>query len=198
MAKRKCVVCGQFIENNNESVPYKNRYAHIDCFNNMMKLAAKDKKNEIKEKTKESKNKISKKKPQVELKEALSEEEYKLKKSYYDTLRRLTGTFKLEAKTYKVSEDYIKKYDFTFEGMEQTLRYYYEFLEHEPEGDCIGIIPYYYDKAIAFFKECEEIKNANKNVDRNSLKDMYKVRTVKIQPKTNKALMIDISKIGES
>ena len=32
MGKRKCVVCGEWIEDNTDSVPYKNRYAHKKCF----------------------------------------------------------------------------------------------------------------------------------------------------------------------
>lgn len=195
MARRKCVICGQPIVDNNDSVPYKKRYAHTSCFNSFMKMAAKEKKAEIKEKAKDRK-KASNKKPQAELKEAMSEEEYVLK-SYYDTLRRLIGESKLDVKIYKVSEDYIKKYGFTFEGMQKALEYYFDFLEHEVDGDCIGIIPYYYDKAQSFYQECLEIEEANKNLNQNSLKDMYKVRKIKIQPKSKGALMIDISKIGE-
>ena len=30
--KRVCVLCGLTIEDNNDSVPYKNRYAHTACF----------------------------------------------------------------------------------------------------------------------------------------------------------------------
>lgn len=197
MARRKCVICGQPIVDNNDSVPYKKRYAHTSCFNSFMKMAAKEKKAEIKEKAKDRKKKASNKKPQAELKEAMSEEEYVLKKSYYDTLRRLIGESKLDVKIYKVSEDYIKKYGFTFEGMQKALEYYFDFLEHEVDGDCIGIIPYYYDKAQSFYQECLEIEEANKNLNQNSLKDMYKVRKIKIQPKSKGALMIDISKIGE-
>ena len=33
MAKRKCAICNEYIENNEESVPYKKRYAHLKCFN---------------------------------------------------------------------------------------------------------------------------------------------------------------------
>ena len=40
MAKRKCAICNEYIENNEESVPYKKRYAHLKCFNVAMQVVS--------------------------------------------------------------------------------------------------------------------------------------------------------------
>jgi len=43
MAKRKCVICNEWIEDETQSIPYKGRYAHTKCFNIAMKTIKKDK-----------------------------------------------------------------------------------------------------------------------------------------------------------
>ena len=75
--KRVCVLCGLTIEDNNDSIPYKNRYAHIACFRAAAKAIHVDKTEKVKKKEAEKKTKpVSK--PKAELKDALSDEEYNL------------------------------------------------------------------------------------------------------------------------
>ena len=64
MAKRKCAICGKWIEDNNESVPYKKRYAHLNCFNVAMKVVTTEKK----PKSTKAVQKNTKKAPQKEVK----------------------------------------------------------------------------------------------------------------------------------
>ena len=74
MAKRKCIICGEWIENNSQSIPYKGKWAHEKCFQIAVKAIKKDKDEKLADKTKSKK---SKPKPKAELKEAVSEEEAK-------------------------------------------------------------------------------------------------------------------------
>ena len=48
--KRVCVLCGLTIEDNNDSVPYKNRYAHTACFRAAAKAIHVDKEEKVKKK----------------------------------------------------------------------------------------------------------------------------------------------------
>ena len=75
--RRKCKICGEWIEDNNDSVKYKNGYAHTHCFDIAMKVTVSNKKESL-----QSKKKTTSKKPQKELKDGLSEEEYKALKEW--------------------------------------------------------------------------------------------------------------------
>lgn len=190
--KRKCVVCGEYIVDE-EGVPYKGRYAHSKCFQIVVKTLHTNKQEEIKEKTKEGKKRANtNSKIKAELKEALDEEEYKNKTEYYDYLRMLLDTEHLSAKIYVVTEDYIKRYGFNFKGMKQTLVYLKEIIEKDLVGDVVGLIPYYYTQAIAFYQSIEDIKKQNEN---KSTVEMYDLKVIKIKPKQRKIKQIDIELI---
>lgn len=187
---RKCVICNENIGADEISVPYKKRYAHQRCFNIAMKTLQKDKSEQI-EKVCEQKK--SGRKPKAELKDALSEEEYVNKQKYYQYLKMLVDDNKLSAKIYVLSEDYIKRYNFTYENMYKTLVYLHEILEKELTGDIVGLIPYYYSEAMQYYSSVERIVEINKNAD---ISQMYKEKTIIIQPKHKKIKQIDITSIG--
>lgn len=153
MAKYKtCVICGEYIEGNDipSMIPYKNRYAHKKCFDRIMKTLKTEKDSLLKEKEKEKKtHKGTRPKPPVELKEGMSEEEYKEKKDYYDYLRSLVGD-NITAKTYALTELYMRKYGFTYTGMRDTLAYIHEVLQMDIKGDVVGLIPYQYSACEAY------------------------------------------------
>lgn len=190
--KRVCVLCGLTIEDNNDSIPYKNRYAHIACFRAAAKAIHVDKTEKVKKKEAEKKTKPASK-PKAELKDALSDEEYIQKQLYYDYLCKTTGIAELPVKIYALTENYIKKYNFTFQGLYATLTYMHNILEKEFGEDIVGLIPYYYTEAQAHYKAVKSVGDRNKDV---STEGMYKKKTVYINPKQKKIKQLDITTIG--
>ena len=190
--KRVCVLCGLTIEDNNDSIPYKNRYAHIACFRAAAKAIHIDKTEKVKKKEAEKKTKPASK-PKAELKDALSDEEYIQKNLYYDYLCKTTGIAELPVKIYALTENYIKKYNFTFQGLYATLTYMHNILEKEFGEDIVGLIPYYYTEAQAHYKAVQSVGDRNKDVNTEG---MYKKKTVYINPKQKKIKQLDITTIG--
>lgn len=190
--KRVCVLCGLTIEDNNDSVPYKKRYAHTACFRAAAKAIHVDKEEKVKKKEAEKKIKPASK-SKAELKDALSDEEYIQKKLYYDYIRQTTGIAELPAKVYALTDNYMKKYEFTFQGMYATLTYMHNILGKEFGEDIVGLIPYYYTEAQAHYKTVKAIGDRNKDV---STEGMYKKKTVYIDTKKKKIKQLDITTIG--
>lgn len=188
MAYKKCVICGEAIADEN-FVPYKQRYAHQRCFNIAVKTLQDDKNKTLSAKSKtknKSKNKCE------DIKDYMSEEEYKIKKSFFDYLRSLLKD-EISAKIYTLSENYIKRYGFSYQEMLNTLIYMNEYKDIVLTGDIIGLIPYYYNEASVYFSNVENIDKKNENID---IKPMYQTKTVYINlnnKKPNK--QIDITKI---
>lgn len=190
--KRVCVLCGLTIEDNNDSVPYKKRYAHTACFRAAAKVIHVDKEEKVKKKEAEKKIKPASK-PKAELKDALSDEEYIQKNLYYDYIRKTTGIAELPVKVYALTDNYIKKYEFTFQGMYATLTYMHDILEKQFGEDIVGLIPYYYTEAQAHYKTVKAIGDRNKDIN---TKGMYKHKTVYIDTKKKKIKQLDITTIG--
>ena len=190
--KRVCVLCGLTIEDNNDSVPYKKRYAHTACFRAAAKAIHVDKEEKVKKKEAEKKTK-SVSKPKAELKDALSDEEYIQKQLYYDYLCKTTGIAELPVKIYALTENYIKKYNFTFQGLYATLTYMHNILEKEFGEDIVGLVPYYYTEAQAHYKAVKSVGDRNKDINTEG---MYKKKTVYINPKQKKIKQLDITTIG--
>lgn len=191
MATRKCVICNEILDE--QGVQYKGRYAHQKCFNIAMKTLQKEKNREI-DKVAEKKKVGRKAKPKAELKEALSEDEYRKKQQYYNYLRELIDGQELSAKIYALTEDYIERYKFTYESMYKTLVYLHEIIEKELTGDVVGIIPYYHSEAAQYYESIDKVAEFNKDID---ISQMYKEKTIPIQPKKKKIKQIDIESIGK-
>ena len=189
--KRKCVCCGEPIEDFEPSVPYKNRYAHERCFNVAIKAIHVDKKQKLEE-ARDKKKPEPKVKAKAELKDGMSEEEYKKKKAYYDYLRSLIGDENMGAKVYAYSERMIEKHNFTFESMHNTLVYLHEILEREIVGDGVGIIPYYHDEAKKYYEELQRIEEENKTID---VGNMYRQSIVVVKNPRRNVQQIDINLI---
>ena len=193
MAKRKCIICGEWIENNSQSIPYKGKWSHEKCFQIAVKAIKKDKDEKLAEKTKSKTKAKSTPKPKAELKDAVSEEEYAEKKQYYQYLRDLIDD-ELSAKVYALSDQYVSRYNFTFKEMYQTLVYLHEIVEKELVGDIVGLIPFYLSEAQNYFKSIEQVKEVNKNID---ISKMYKEKIVRIQPKKRIVKQLNIEDIGK-
>ena len=192
MAHKKCVICNDPITNE-QGTPYKQRYAHEKCFNIAMKTLQKDKSEKMDEAAKQKKRGKTAK-PKAELKDGMSEDEYKEKQDYYNYIRSLTGNDELSAKIYALSEDYIKRYSFTFASMHRTLVYLHEIVEKELSGDVVGIIPYYHSEAKLHQESIGRVEEMNKETD---TKDLYKQRTIKIKPKARQIKQINIESVGK-
>lgn len=171
------------------SVPYKGKKAHEKCFNIAIKTLQKDKTEKLEEKQKKTKRTS---KPKAELKDAMSEEEYQEKQQYYQYLRRLTGD-ELSAKIYALTEDYMKRYGFTFKSMYLTLVYLNEIICKDLTGDVVGIIPYYHTEAEKYYESIQKIEDSTKDVD---VSKFYQEKTIMIKPKKRKVKQLDISSIG--
>ena len=179
-------------EESGYAVPYKKRYAHTACFRAAAKAIHVDKTEKVKKKEAEKKTKPASK-PKAELKDALSDEEYIQKKLYYDYLCKTTGIAELPVKIYALTENYIKKYGFTFQGLYATLTYMHNILEKEFGEDIVGLIPYYYTEAQAHYKAVKSVGDRNKDINTEG---MYKKKTVYIDPKQKKIKQLDITTIG--
>ena len=190
MAYKKCVICGEVISDG-ESVPYKGRFAHPNCFNIAMKTLQKSKVEHLDNDTVVAKTKKNKT-VRAELKLSLSEEEYQDKKEYYAYIKELLSETQLSPKIYVLTDEYIKKYNFTFKGMYLTLVYLKEIMDKELVGDIVGIIPYYYEEAKQYYISVQKINNNNNEI---SLSGMYKEKTIKIAPKGKKIIQLDITSI---
>lgn len=192
MAYKKCIICGEPITDE-QGVPYKGRYAHSKCFNIAIKALQKDKTDKIKESTQKKKT-GRKARPKAELKEAMSEEEYEKKQNYYKYLRSIVEENELSVKTYALTEDYIKRYSFTYDSILQTLIYLHEIKEKDLTGNIVGLIPYYHTEAQRYYDSINKVAELNK--DKN-ISDMYHEKTIIIQPKKRKIKQIDIKSIGK-
>ena len=191
MAKRKCKICNEWIEDNADSISYKNGYVHKQCFNIAMKVTTTEKKESL---SKKSKVKVPK--PQKELKEGLSEEEYQDKKKLCDYIRELTRE-DVSVATYKLIEDYRKKYKITYEQMYSDLYWYFDICNHAVEGDMVvGIVPMCHTEAQKYYESIRQ-SNASCQANLEKLPNMYKKSwAVTSTGNRSKPVQIDIAAIG--
>ena len=177
MSKRKCVICSNWIEKGDETVPYKNRLAHVQCFNSMMKMAVKS--NSEKKATKSKKTKKINPKSTV-LGDCLTEEESKHKRSLINYIEKLFGE-KANAKTYTQIKNLMRDYPyFTYVGLEQSIRFFYEIKENPIINQGLGIVPYVYDQAQEYFKNLGEVQSHNASI--SNVNELYAHKKVRIAP----------------
>ena len=177
MSKRKCVICSNWIEKGDETVPYKNRLAHVQCFNSMMKMAVKS--NSEKKAAKSKKTKKINPKSTV-LGDCLTEEESKQKRSLISYIEELFGE-KANAKTYTQIKNLMRDYPyFTYVGLEQSIRFFYEIKENPITNQGLGIVPYVYDQAQEYFKNLGEVQSHNASI--SNVNELYAHKKERIAP----------------
>ena len=177
MSKRKCVICSNWIEKGDETVPYKNRLAHVQCFNSMMKMAVKS--NSERKAVKSKKTKKINPKSTV-LGDCLTEEESKQKRSLISYIEELFGE-KANAKTYTQIKNLMRDYPyFTYVGLEQSIRFFYEIKENPITNQGLGIVPYVYDQAQEYFKNLGEVQSHNASI--SNVNELYAHKKVRIAP----------------
>ena len=205
MGKKKCVICGNFIEANEETVPYKSREAHVSCFNNMVKLMNKEKKKQLEEKA--EKEKQSKpKKIKDELKNAMTEEEFQDKQLLLNYIREITNETEISVKNYTLIKRYIDGGIMTYKGIYDTLSYVHNYLsstELKEKGirlnksEPLGIVPYMYDEARKVFMEIKKANTYNtSSFTEESVSSMYKTVTYNIKQKPREIKQINLEEIG--
>lgn len=193
MGVRKCVICGQIIKPTDETVPYKKRHAHVQCFNNVMKITTSEKRQKVEEKKKT----VSTTKPKkVQYKDAVTEEEYQEKQRFYNIIKQITKTEVLEPKIYKLAEDYVNKYGFTYDGMTRCMDYIIRVLEMAITGDGMGLIPYYYAEAEKHALTIAETREKNKDLTPEITDNFYEKCFILIKKKRPKIKQINIEQIG--
>lgn len=175
---KKCPICKQYIKVGEETIPFKDKTAHLACFNGYIKGVGDVKQEKLAEKAKEKKEK--KPVPKIELKEGLSEEEYQHKKMLYNYIKTLLDTPDIPSSIFAILKNQMATYGYTFLGSYNTLKYLNEIKCMQLTDNIVGIIPYYYDEAERYYKEVESIEQENK--DKN-IKDMYKEKVIIIKPK---------------
>lgn len=196
---RKCVLCGETINNGEACVPFKKRYAHETCFNASMKVLSDDKQKKLADKKRTT---TRKKKPVDDVKvidKPVTEEECAEKKSLYAYIRKLKDIPAEESVPARISkniQDYITKFNFTYSSIEKALSYFYEIKQNNvPEDDgLMGIVPYIHDQAQKYYQQIEKLGQIS--IEDSSF---YKKRVVKISPQKLKKpfVPLDISTIGE-
>lgn len=175
MGKRKCVICSNWIENGEETVPYKNRLAHVQCFNSMMKMAVKSNSQK-----KATKSKRPKKINPKEIGECLTEEESRQKRSLINYVEKVFGE-KANAKTYTQIKNLMRDYPyFTYVGLEQSIKFFYEIKENPITNQGMGIVPYVYDQAQEYFKTLGEVQSHNASI--SNVNELYAHKKVRIAP----------------
>lgn len=192
--RRKCKICGEWIQPEEEYVPYASGsvrgFAHKKCFDIEMKTLLSSKKEKTQKKVK-AKAPVK----QKELKEGLSDEEYKSKRELCDYIRSLIQE-DLSPKIYTLIDYYVKKFNVTYDDIKNTLYWYYDLKGNPVEGDAIGIFPYQYHNAAAYFKQISSANEHNSQI--KNVEELYRKRTIQISPtKPSLHPVINIEEIGE-
>ena len=87
----------------------------------------------------------------------------------FQLINSLYSVNKPTAMMFKQIKDYKSKpYDFTDDGIYMTLKYYYEILGNKVKEDTgLGIVPYYYDRAKAYYTSIYEIEDLVEEYEEN-------------------------------
>lgn len=202
MAVKKCAICYKPIVEGQECVPYKTRYAHALCMQELTK--------QISSNTKKPK---AKREPKVktvlvekQIAPSVSEEEFQKQKKLIDYLEKISGE-PVTVKAKKLIKDYIEKYKLTYEGILNALVYFYEMQGNPVKNDCVGIVPYVYEEAQAFMKDIKEADEYNSKIEESVIHEEYRKKCEREQafftawryipkPEFPEPEEIDISKIG--
>lgn len=199
----KCAICGQQIDSTEEPIPYNGRFVHTECFNEMIRAEADNKRIEQTKKSlqrrrakkaKDDKdNKVVTVKPTTKNKSA---EEIADEKLFVGYIKELTGK-NPDVKTYALAKKYTTEYGLKYEDLVTALKYFYEIKgnKYDPERFSVGIVPYVVEEARNYFAQLDETIKKNQVID---TKDFYKTQIVNIkQGRKRNREMIDINQLNE-
>ena len=94
-------------------------------------------------------------------------QEEKDQNTFYTYTKQLFGENYNYLLTKKLAEKYVKDNNYTYSGMYKTLKWYYEKEGHslEKSNGSIGIIPYIYNQAMAYYYALYQAQLVNKEKD---------------------------------
>jgi len=194
----KCYLCGNPILDGEVQV-YKNRHAHMNCFNTSVKMMSEEgiKKANIAEGTEKAKRtRSSVQNVKSEFKSPISEEDDKARVIFLDYLQKLLLVPKVPPKSLILASKY-RDNGYTWKNMKLAIQWYIEVQNHtiNQEQNIVALIPYIYDDAKKYYEDLEYIQTINKGIDTNNF---YKETTYKFTPKTStNTKKIDISKFTD-
>ena len=111
----------------------------------------------------------------------MSQEEKDIE-AFYDYTKKLFGDDYNYILTKKLAERYIKENNYTYSGMLKTLKWYYEKEGHslDKSNGSIGIIPYIYKQAMAYYYALYQAQLINKEKNISNF-ILPKERMIKIE-----------------
>lgn len=187
-----CPVCHKNVLAS-KAVHIKTRYYHKACLDKKIKKEKEKIDNDkLTKKQREQYERALKQSALPEIPEAVPESEAQAAEKFFTKVEQIQG--KCTAKSSAMAYKYKDMYEFTWEGMEQTLEYCFSILglTLRENGEIVGLIPWYYDQAQSFYKQLNNIESQKVDLDK-----LYKKKYIKVTPKKKDVDLIDISKIGE-
>mgnify|MGYP004487358415 CR=1 FL=1 len=187
-----CPVCHKNVLAS-KAIHIKTRYYHKACLDKKIKKEKEKIDNDkLTKKQREQYERALKQSALPEIPEAVPESEAQAAEKFFTKVEQIQG--KCTAKSSAMAYKYKDMYEFTWEGMEQTLEYCFSILglTLREDGEIVGLIPWYYDQAQSFYKQLNNIESQKVDLDK-----LYKKKYIKVTPKKKDVDLIDISKIGE-
>ena len=187
-----CPVCHKNVLAS-KAIHIKTRYYHKSCLDKKIKKEKEKIDNDrLTKKQREQYERALKQSALPEIPEAVPESEAQAAEKFFTKVEQIQG--KCTAKSSAMAYKYKDMYEFTWEGMEQTLEYCFSILglTLRENGEIVGLIPWYYDQAQSFYKQLNNIESQKVDLDK-----LYKKKYIKVTPKKKDVDLIDISKIGE-
>lgn len=188
MGNRKCLYCEDPITPDtpdDQIKKIKNRYAHLKCFELHVEALDKGYKIQKKEKSdiqKEQKTQKAKKPKSIEeVKKGLTEQEFQEKQILFEYLKSILEDHELKPQHYALISKYMDEFNYSYLMLYQIMFYIFSILVKPVKSNPVGLVPYYADEAIKYYKELKDIEERNKDKD---IRQMYKKQIVKIKRRT--------------
>lgn len=165
---RKCPGCGEDV-NINEAIHMRNRYWHVECYQNREK------------------------------KDNKAQEELLKKKAIHSYLEQI-GIETTAAVVTRKRNELVRDYEYSDTGILMALKYWYGVKKNSIEkavGSGLGIVPYIYDEAQAYYKNLIELKmKLRQNYEQNQDTNAKTIKIKKDKKPKDKGL-IDINALKE-
>ena len=117
-------------------------------------------------------------------------EEEREKEKLVEYIKKLFGIPTLTVKINKQLKDYIEVKNYSYEGIRKTLIYWFELKGNsiEKANGGIGIVPYCYEQALAYWKTINEAREYNEQAQK--IQATIETRVVHIAPPERKPMRI--------
>lgn len=151
MAKKAtCPKCTKEVQGNENFKIYKNKKYHIHCYKELV--------NELYNKTTTQSDS---------------------KQELYDYICKLFNLEELTPMIKAQIDKYYTEYEYTYDGMKYTLKYFYETLENDKsKSKGIGIIPYMYIEAKEFYLQKDYLSNCDIDIEKCIIPKKVKIKPI--------------------